>query len=495
MGDVGDELGLHPLRLHLLLHRVLDALADVVQVFPVLPEGPPQVLCGHFVVQMAGGQLAAPRLEGPHGEDHEEHQSPLQHLQQQPEHHPAAAVIAAHQAQALQEAQQEEAQAGGPEQGQLSQQLPRPPPQSLAPTADRPDQAGEEQVLLPNSPSPPADQGEGHGQHNPHQRHGQHRGPEGHQGGAPAAGAGHRQKPKQQNCRPRRDQQVRGDGPVHPAEGNLLRALLAQPRRPEQESQAEQAQHQPQDGPRQKFIPVEAHILRVLDALIDLAGGGELRPEKARQNHRLFAHRAGNIRGEAVSFLIFYQRHILKLLIRAAQLVQGKVPGLIGVVILVNMTPLDRAPHLHGPGGFLPVVAQGVAGQKGVSLQVLDGKEEVLILHISLDIQALVPVPIGPVAIGQLIGQVFHPDGFLLLHQLPGALPLIAAVVCQPPHVSQADHAHSHGQHEQPAGKPLGPGFRTVFLHSLPPSILYPCPQTTLMYRGSEGLISSFSRR
>ena len=120
---------------------------------------------------------------------------------------------------------------------------------------------------------------------------------------------------------------ISGDGPVHPAEGNLLRALLAQPRRPEQESQAEQAQHQAQDGPRQKFIPVEAHILRVLDALIDLSGGGELRPEKARQNHRLFAHRAGNIRGEAVSFLIFYQRHILKLLIRAAQLVQGKVPA------------------------------------------------------------------------------------------------------------------------------------------------------------------------
>ena len=152
VGDVGDELGLHPLRLHLLLHRVLDALADVVQVFPVLPEGPPQVLCGHFVVQMAGGQLAAPRLEGPHGEDHEEHQSPLQHLQQQPEHHPAAAVIAAHQAQALQEAQQEEAQTGGPEQGQLSQQLPRPPPQSLAPAADRPDQAGKNRFSFPIPP-------------------------------------------------------------------------------------------------------------------------------------------------------------------------------------------------------------------------------------------------------------------------------------------------------------------------------------------------------
>ena len=60
--------------------------------------------------------------------------------------------------------------------------------------------------------------------------------------------------------------------------------------------------------------------------------------------------------------------------------------------------------------------------------------------------------------------------------------------------------------HPRPAGQGQGQhgrtedhrnGFRpqSGFHQPFPPSSLYPCPQTTFRYRGSEGLISIFSRR
>jgi len=60
VGDVGDELGLHPLRLHLLLHRTVEPVSNVVERLGVEPE-----IVGHagsvdLVVQVAARDGLAP---------------------------------------------------------------------------------------------------------------------------------------------------------------------------------------------------------------------------------------------------------------------------------------------------------------------------------------------------------------------------------------------------------------------------------------------------
>ena len=87
MGDVGDELGLHPLGLHLLLHGVLDASAEVVEVFAVFPELAVEAVGGHLVVQVAGGQLVPAGPDLLHGQDDIDHQDALQDLEDAPNQH------------------------------------------------------------------------------------------------------------------------------------------------------------------------------------------------------------------------------------------------------------------------------------------------------------------------------------------------------------------------------------------------------------------------
>ena len=124
MGDVGDELGLKALALHLLVHRPGKADGDVVQVLGIGPQvgGHPGGV--HPIVQVPGGDgPAAPAQAGKAGRPPaQQHQGrPVDQDDQQP------AAIAHGRRQNIGQQIDEKARDGPPGQGQLADQLPHAP--------------------------------------------------------------------------------------------------------------------------------------------------------------------------------------------------------------------------------------------------------------------------------------------------------------------------------------------------------------------------------
>ena len=281
MGDVGDQLRFHPLALHLFLHGVLNALADVVQGFAVGAEGAVELFQRELVVQVPLGQLLAARLQVDQLQHQADEEDQLHDLQQKPQQcHPSPTVPNAQQTQQLQKAEAHKQQARLPEEGQLLHGLPNAPAHPAEEPAEGVENAAEEQVFTQRPLPPPADQGAEGGKEDKaaHQcrrdRIARHE--------LVIQIVGECRRTAQQDDPGHDHQQVRGHSPVQPGAtaaktgqiARFVRLLLhARPNgvRPEQEEQAQQSQHTTKDRPGDQGAAVGQHGIEVGQRLIGVA--------------------------------------------------------------------------------------------------------------------------------------------------------------------------------------------------------------------------------
>ena len=259
MGDVGDQLRFHPLALHLFLHGVLNALADVVQGLAVGAEGAVELFQRELVVQVPLGQLLAARLQVDQLQHQADEKDQLHDLQQKPKQcHPSPTVPNAQQTQQLQKAEAHKQQARLPEEGQLLHGLPNAPAHPAEEPAEGVENAAEEQVFTQRPLPPPANQGAEGGDKDEAADQGRRN------GAARQKLIVHivreRRRTAQQDDPGHDHQQVRGHSPVQPGAtaaktgqiARFVRLLLhARPNgvRPEQEEQAQEREHTAEDGP------------------------------------------------------------------------------------------------------------------------------------------------------------------------------------------------------------------------------------------------------
>ena len=157
----------------------------------------------------------------------------------------------------------------------------------------------------------------------------------------------------------------------------------------------------------------------------------------------------------------------------------------------------------EGVGGEISIAVcrRVAAGLQNVAIGVLQN----VAVAVAFEIMAVAAAPVA------LIYQTFRaaaPNGAGILqgqgvgHGLARGVDLILAHLIHRPVIEssggEGDDASGAGHTAQQGQGGKGNGQKleyNVVSHFFSPSILYPWPQTTFRYRGSEGLISIFSRR
>ena len=223
---------------------MLDALAEVVEVFAVSPELAVEAVGGHLVVQVAGGQLIPAGPELLHSQDDVDHQGALKHLQQEPDEDSAAAVgDGIKGAQELQQAQPQEAQPRRPEpQEEVQQSVPQVPgPGELSSVAV------EDEVFSQDPRPVPPDQGDSACYQQRHRHPCQDQRIQGKNRADATAmhrdrSASHRHPEDKEDHHPQH-QDICGNPPIHPRERDVAILLPAVASPTEQQGQGEDAQH------------------------------------------------------------------------------------------------------------------------------------------------------------------------------------------------------------------------------------------------------------
>ena len=497
MGHVGDELGFQPLALQPLLHRPGHALADGVEILGVVLQVPAHLFRVDLGVQVSVRQgLAAflEKLELPgepgRGDDH----GGVEYQHDQEEEPAVIGFIEEDGKEKLDEEHAGRQKDAPPGEGEDAHQVRRRPPQPL-PHQPAPAQQPPAQGVAPPAPQlQPGGQAHEHGQSQNEAAQDAEAGQRHHQVGhfrqVIQAGC-YGEAYQEQAAAHHRQIQVQRD-PVLPVGDDAL-PVPPVPRGAEEKGKApqgQQAEHDGQHGQRRRGDPP----VQVID-----------RPQGGK------GAAGGQIIGQiAYHGAVVRRYHGLDPLVQVVQpIAVGKIePALPG-----------------GAAGNLPRLGQKTALRR---VPVVDGVDEATVHAVQ---------PVGVVAVGKGVIGVMHGALRRLHTQLvaeegggrgktagfqrrarhsvdcadqarrqqqdgrqlgPQAAPNIT------PHGTPSISAPRRRRRTAPPESPPGPPDTEMLFSSytppvrkrqLPASILYPRPHTTFRYRGSEGLISSFSRR
>ena len=443
VGDVGDELRLQALALKLVLHGDAHPPADGVQVLPVAAEIPKHPVGVHFIAEVSGGQGLTALAELLQLES----RGPCGGNEKQGEQQEKSARAVAQQNDA-EKGQRRAPQHRPPDQGDGPDGGDRPPPDHpQAPVKNA-------EKLIDQGVAPPLPQlaPDANGHPRPLQQH----------------FAGHQQQGQHQQGRRLAEEDVR----------SAVQQL--------------HQQHQKDNDRCHRHGEIEVQGQLLLPAGDDLlparaAAGG---PGQIEEDHQQSEKAEGReIRRGAIGLLL-----PLKEALRPV-----KAVGSLAVSVQVEPQAVSPAPELPYKdvvltvavieGGFprLSAGSHGIDRKTQAAVQRGEIGGHFLRLFLTADVRK-------------------HPHQFLCL-AVNGTLAdaalrkgrrglAIPAVRIGKDRDGSVPGPQRQQKHSQQEGRRLQPEAIPCFrLHFSPSSILYPRPQTTFRYRGSEGLISSFCRR